>query len=215
MSMSSTMLAQASINSSEFYPAKVEFGANVEYIRSETAVKPDPAWEHADSNSHFHAFAEDGKTPTLATYSVHIDCDGSCGGVCGGEGYDDLRWKCAICGEAVEPRFIPDEDAWTTGVPVETFRWAKVTVLGDGPLPPVGQQDNGDGTFTLSSGPAQVTMRVRAGESGELVGTGYASVSMTYRAGRAEWTVTVDGAPLLPRLALRGLYRAGALGRLP
>lgn len=197
--MMSTISGQASINSSEFYPAEVRFDANVEHIISETATKPDPAWEHTDSNGHFHAFAEDGKTPTLERYSVHVDCDGSCGGVCEGEGYDETHWKCAICGEEVEPRFIPDEEARTTGIPVVTSRWVNVTVRGTGPLPPVGQQDNGDGTLTLGTQPAQVTIRVRT-EAGEMVGTGYPRWQLTYqRAGNA-WTVTIDDARLLPRL---------------
>lgn len=196
-----TMVAQASINGSEFYRAEVRFDEAVEYIRSETAVKPDPAWEHTDSNGHFHAFAEDGKTPTLTEYSVHVECDGSCGGVCGGEGYDQTHWKCAVCGEEAEPRFIPDWEARTTGIPVVTSRSAAVTVHGAGMLPRIGQRDNGDGTFTLESGaPPRVTVRVRT-EEGELVGLGYASLSFTYRSGRSEWTATVAGAPLLPRLA--------------
>ncbi|HEY2088626.1 MAG TPA: hypothetical protein VGH54_21725 [Mycobacterium sp.] len=198
--ISATVAGHASINGSEFHPTEIRFEESVEYARSETAVKPDPAWEYTDSNGHFHAFAEDGKTPTLTEYLVHVDCDGSCGGICEGEGYDEPHWKCAICGEEVEPAFIPDDDARTTGIPVVTSRSASVTVRGTGSLPRIGQQDNGDGTFILDARPAQVSLRARTGE-GEMIGTGYASLSMTYRGGRAEWTITTYGARLLPRLA--------------
>lgn len=200
MTMMGAIAGRASIGGSEFYPAEVQFDETMQYIRSETATMPDPAWEHTDSNGHFHAFAEDGKTPTLTKYSVHVDCDGSsCGGVCEDEGYDVPRWKCAICGEEVEPAFIPDWDARQIGIPVVTSQSATVTVRGAGPLPRIGQEDNTDGTFTLGQGPYLVAVRVRVQET-ELLGTGYAQLSMTYRAGCAEWTVKVTGAPFLPRL---------------
>ena len=195
---SGTMNAQASISSSEFYPAEVRFEANVEHIISEDATKPDPAWEHTDSHGHFHAWAQDDKTPTLERYSVHVDCDGSCGGVCEGEGYDETHWKCAICGDEVEPRFVPDEEARTAGIPVVTSKQATVTVHGTGPLPPIGQ-DNGDGMMTLAGSASAVSIRVRT-DAGEMIGRGHADLRMTYRAGRAEWTVTIGGAWLLPRL---------------
>jgi hypothetical protein len=221
--MDAVIEAQVSINSSEFYPAGVRFSSNVQHIISEDAVKPDPAWERTDSNGHFHAFAEgsrdgapmlgrDRETPTLTRYSVHVECDGSCGGVCEGEGYDEPRWKCAICGDEVEPRFIADQEARTTGIPVVTSRSVTVTVQGYGPLPPIGQQENGDGTVTLSSGgePARVTLRVRAG-AGELVGVGYVGpVIWTYsRAAEVQWKVAVEGGPLLPRLGAPALQGAG------
>lgn len=209
--MTSTIHAQASINSSEFYPAEVRSDTAVQRIISEDAVKPDPAWEHTDANGHFHAFAEGGKTPTLTQYSIHIECDGSCGGVCEGEGYDQTRRKCAICGDEVEPRFIPDWGARTTGIPVVTSRSVTVTVRGCGPLPPIGQQDNGDGTVTLTAGaPTQVTIRVRT-KGGELVGIGYAgSVSAIYRrASDVQWEVPINGGRLLPRLGASALEEAG------
>ena len=197
--MTSTMTAQASINSSDFRPAEVRFDAGVEYIRSETATRPDPAWEHTDSHGHFHAFAADGKTPTLKTYLVHVACDGSCGGVCEGEGYDETHWKCVICGEEVEPRFIPDAEARTVGIPVVTSRRTTVIVRGDGLPPPVGQVDDGDlpAALTLGTTPPRVTVRVRT-EDSELVGTGYAAVQMTYRRGGGAWEITVERRPAPP-----------------
>lgn len=197
---------QASINGGDFYPAEVAFTGTFDMVRSETAVVPDPDWEHADSNGHLHAFAEKGETPTLTRYSVNIPCDGSCGGVCEGEGYDEWQWKCAICDEAVEPRFIPDVRARGTGIPVLTSRSATVTIRGNEALPQIGQvvDDNGNGTFTMECGitPPRVSLRVRT-EDGEMIGTGYAGLaSMEYssRWGAGGWTVEITGANLLPRL---------------
>jgi hypothetical protein len=198
VTVATTVSGRASINSSDWHPADVRLDATFDYIRSETAVKPDPAWEHTDSNGHFHAFAQDGKTPTLVAYLVHIDCDGSCGGMCEGEGYDENHWKCAACGEEVEPRFVPDWDARTTGVPVLTRQWATVTVRGSGALPRTGH-DNGDGTVTLTAEPSLVAVRVRTEEI-ELIGTGYAAFRMTYRGGRSEWEAAITCGMLLPRL---------------
>lgn len=196
--MESTVRAEASINDGPFFPAELTTGADVEMIRSETAVKPDPAWEHVDSHGHFHAFAEDGKTPTLATWLEQMPCDGSCGGVCEGEGYSEERWKCAICDEAVEPRFVPDEDARDTGIPVVNRTWATVTVHGEG-MPPNAES----GVVTLTATPAKVTIRVRIRER-EMVGVGLLG-GMTATSGRLgsdlQWHLTVHGAPLLPRLA--------------
>lgn len=200
------MTAEASINGGDFHAAEVRFDEAVDWIRSENAVMPDPAWEHTDSNGHFHAFAEGGKTPTLREHSVHVDCDGSCGGVCEGEGYDEPRWKCVICGEEVKPAFIPDLAARTTGIPVVTSRSATVTVRGEGSLPAIGQQDNGDETFTLGTGPNQVSVRVRA-QGGEMIGTGYTDVSMSMsRAAGVAWTVRIVGR-LDPRLPQANLER--------
>ena len=162
---------------------------------------PDPAWEHTDSNGHFHAFAADGKTPTLETYSVHIGCDGSCGGVCEGEGYDENRWKCAVCGEEVEPRFVPDWDARTIGIPVVNRRWVTVTIQGSGELPLIGR-DNGDGMMTLEPhNPSDVTVRVRTAD-GEMIGLGHVgNLAQTYSSRGNGWTLRVDMGQLLPRLA--------------
>jgi hypothetical protein len=197
----------ASINGGDFMSAEIRVEETVQYIRSETAVKPDPAWEHTDSNGHFHAFAGNGETPTLRGYSIHVDCDGSCGGTCGGEGYDETHWECVICGEEVKPRFIPDQDARTTGIPVVTSRSSEVVVHGTGAFPPLGQTGSGDGTFTFDARPAQVAVRVRTAD-GEMIGTGYASLSATYRRSGAEWTVTVHGASLAPRLGQPELEQA-------
>jgi hypothetical protein len=68
--------------------------------------KADPNWTAVDSAGHFHAMS--GKEyPTLHSRSIPVPCDGSCGGVCGGEGTSRTEWTCRLCAEVVEPGLIP------------------------------------------------------------------------------------------------------------
>ena len=91
----------------------------VEYLRSERAVKPDPAWRATDTHGHEHRWHGDPPTlPTLVRSTEHVDCDGSCGGTCGGEGYERTVWHCARCGDPVEPGYVPDWTAREIGTPV-------------------------------------------------------------------------------------------------
>lgn len=68
--------------------------------------KEDPLWTAVDSNGHFHARSGD-DYPTLRSREIPVPCDGSCGGICGGEGTSRTEWSCRICREVVEPGFIP------------------------------------------------------------------------------------------------------------
>jgi hypothetical protein len=68
---------------------------------------PDRAWIHVDAAGHFHAWAADETLPTLTEHHEQQPCDGSCGGVCEGEGYTVTTWTCRICTEPVEPGTIP------------------------------------------------------------------------------------------------------------
>lgn len=68
--------------------------------------KADRSWMFVDAAGHFHAMS--GKDyPTLRSKEIPQPCDGSCGGICEGEGYSVTRWSCIICGEAVEPGLVP------------------------------------------------------------------------------------------------------------
>ncbi len=91
---------------------------DVQYVRSEMAVEPDRTWQHTDPAGHFHAFDHESKLPTLNAIPEHVDCDGSCGGVCEGEGYTITRHECLVCRAPVEPAWVPDMEARTTGTPV-------------------------------------------------------------------------------------------------
>jgi hypothetical protein len=113
------------IDNGEPLPATLTIEQHYEVIRSNIATKPDQRWEHIDTHGHFHAYDQDGKLPTLVSRPRHIDCDGSCGGVCEGEGYDITEWFCAICDEQVEPgrvddhgpHSIPTRKDWSIKVP--------------------------------------------------------------------------------------------------
>ncbi len=73
---------------------------------STSGPKPDPLWTFVDAAGHFHARSGDGY-PTLRSKSVNQPCDGSCGGICQGEGYSTTEWSCVLCSEQVHPGAIP------------------------------------------------------------------------------------------------------------
>jgi hypothetical protein len=68
---------------------------------------PDPRWSTVDEAGHFHAVAADGSYPTLDRNLEHRECNGGCGGVCEGDGYEVAVWSCRACGEAIEPGTTP------------------------------------------------------------------------------------------------------------
>lgn len=119
-----TMLA--SINDGPRVPASLEVGTEQIDITTATKTKPDTAWEYVDPSGHFHAFDKDGELPTLTSRSRHVDCDGSCGGACGDEGYETTYYFCSICDAPVEPvwittlsvfrEFMPGRTYWTVEV---------------------------------------------------------------------------------------------------
>lgn len=65
--------------------------------------RPDLRWTHLDKASHWHAYDRDGTLPTLRAQEAPRPCDGSCGGVCQGEGYSVTIHHCRICDEQIEP----------------------------------------------------------------------------------------------------------------
>lgn len=69
---------------------------------------PDPKWEQVDSNGHYHARnADEDDYPTLKIHVERVECDGSCGGVCEGEGFTVTHYHCQVCDEEIEPGTIP------------------------------------------------------------------------------------------------------------
>ncbi len=107
--MESTLHALAvRIDDGEPVAGELKVERDVEVVYSERATKPDPAWEYTDPFGHWHAYADDGSLPTLDAKQEHVDCDGTCGGVCGGEGYDVTRYYCRICSAPVDPARVPD-----------------------------------------------------------------------------------------------------------
>jgi hypothetical protein len=134
--MTSQIQAMISIDSGPETPGSINIEQNTETIYSDIAVKPDPGWEYVDGHDHFHAFDKSGDLPTLRTRPRHVDCNGSCGGVCGGEGYDVVDYFCHICDEQVTPQYLPDRDpkiipttrSWTVEVGQQVDMRAEVSV---------------------------------------------------------------------------------------
>lgn len=92
-----------------------------ETIYSDYVVKADTRWrdEHGD---HVHEWVE-GRTTAhprhvghVVTEAIpttrHVPCDGTCGGVCEGEGYDVPAWACAYDGTILDPATVPDPGPW-------------------------------------------------------------------------------------------------------
>lgn len=180
-----TLTATAVINNGHAWPCEVEIEQDVDYVRSISATKPDPRWEFIDDAGHFHAFAEDGELPTLNSERVEMPCDGSCGGVCEGEGYTVLRWTCRICGQEVEPGYVPDYEAQTVGTPIFMAKKATVKITS---------------TEAVTESRNEVSVRVRVGDD-ELFGTGY----VVGRGGEGgsdgmRWHTTISAQFLEPRM---------------
>lgn len=89
--------------------------------------KPDPGWTWVDKAGHFHAFTGDGSLPTLERYEKHLNCDGSCAGVCSDEGYTETRYRCRACGKRVKPGYAVDVAGGTPRTkPGRTWWFAEV-----------------------------------------------------------------------------------------
>lgn len=127
--------AEVIINGDGPYECEFEIVQQYVMVRSDLAAKPDPHWEHTDPRGHVHTFAEGGRLPTLRRENVHVPCDGSCGFEGGCEGYTVPKYHCEICNETVEPRYEPDYEARTVGVPVKEAKSTTLTVRSRGLLP--------------------------------------------------------------------------------
>jgi hypothetical protein len=113
-----------SINGGKWLDGYIDVEQEILRIRSRDAVKPDQSWEFTDQAGHWHAFTDDGELPTIDRITLPMPCDGSCGGVCQGEGYHAYQDKCHACGEQLQPRWVPDEEARGEGTPVEgRYSW--------------------------------------------------------------------------------------------
>lgn len=146
------------INDGERHPGEFVIEQDIEMVRSDRATKPDPKWTFTDDQGHFHAFVEDGGLPTLDRTVIDAPCDGSCGGVCQGEGYTITKYTCRICGQQIEPNWIPDVEARTVGIPLPGMKSASVTIRGDRRL--------------LARRGSEVTVRAVAPSGQEFIGVG-------------------------------------------
>lgn len=146
--------------------------------------EPDPRWTFVDAAGHFHARDATGELLTLKAVPEHVDCDGSCGGQCRGEGYSAVRWHCVICQEEIVPGTIAgphkvvvaSRRSWTVAVdegPVFRTQRVSVRVEFEGQPPMFGvahvesSSGRGDGgganTKLCGEGPLSVMAKAPAG----------------------------------------------------
>lgn len=124
------------IDNGQPMPGQLDVEYQIIDVTSATATKPAMSWTQVDDQGHWHAYDDKGELPTLVARPRHIECDGSCGGVCEGEGYDIVEYFCAICDQQIEPRRLPDTApksipgrmTWTVRIEPEREITGKVTV---------------------------------------------------------------------------------------
>lgn len=106
----SRLLGTAIIDNGDPVRAELHVFQDVQEIRS-ALPRSDPNWSHVDAAGHYHAYSDDEHDhyPTLLVRSEHRDCDGSCGGVCQGEGYHVDKYLCRICQEEQHPGALHGE----------------------------------------------------------------------------------------------------------
>lgn len=157
------------IDNGEPVSGSLEIEQNYETIESLYGTKPDPAWEFIDEAGHFHAYDTAGELPTLDGRARHVNCDGSCGGVCGGEGYNVTDWHCRICDQLIEPGQVDDRGphqiatwrSWAVVVESERTIEGRVTVrirMGDRVL--FGVADASTTTITHALGRTTITTKL-------------------------------------------------------
>lgn len=100
------------INDGPVLAGRLEVTQQIIDVSTAMATKPDLGWELIDANGHFHAYASDGKLPTMITKSRHVDCDLSHEdddpwGEDDCEGYDVTEHFCRVCDELVDPKRLP------------------------------------------------------------------------------------------------------------
>lgn len=100
-----------SLNGAAPVPCQLSIQTDQIDVSTFTASKPDPSWEFVDAAGHFHAFDHEGNLPTVARREELIRAEPDA------EELDDdwdvseytiIHMVCALCGERIEPRRVPD-----------------------------------------------------------------------------------------------------------
>jgi hypothetical protein len=127
-----------SINGAELVLGELLVEQETIDVFTRNGSKPDLSWTHVDKAGHFHAYGHEGNLPTLDRQVLPVPCDGSCGGICGGEGSTRTVYRCLLCGKKVKPqriddsgvKRIPGRKTWTlvveATVPDERFSFTAV-----------------------------------------------------------------------------------------
>lgn len=100
--------AMASINGGP--PAPAEFQVDQAWIDASTmtASRPDMSWTFLDALGHFHAFDHDGKLHTVVSREEFISYENDDDEYEGDGGYTTIHLDCALCGEEIKPKYVPD-----------------------------------------------------------------------------------------------------------
>lgn len=118
------LLGVGYLNGVEMDAVEVMVHHDMEVVRSR-GPRLDEGWSFSDAAGHFHAYnTQQVPFPTLTSEQVHVPCDGSCGGICEGEGYDVTKYSCRICNEEIEPGLIHGE--YSVSIPGRSSWEAKV-----------------------------------------------------------------------------------------
>jgi len=135
MTSTATIRGTGYLNGVEMDMAELTVIHEVETLWSH-GPRADPDWSYVDEAGHFHAahkVKQDSVTyPTLKSESIAMPCNGSCGGVCEGEGYTSIKRTCQICREEIVPAVIRGD--YQFSIPRRTNWTAKVTGLSSGAL---------------------------------------------------------------------------------
>lgn len=100
-------------------------------ISTMSDVQPELSWSFTDAAGHFHAYDQEGKTPTLRTEYEEYWCD-DCH-----EEHTNSWLVCIICSEAIEPKTV-DRGPTRKWIPGRTEH--TLTVRHSGIPLPVGRQ---------------------------------------------------------------------------
>ncbi len=154
----------------------------------------DPMWRHVDKAGHPHVYGPKGSTPTLDARREERPCDGTCGGICQGEGYGVTVFTCPRCQEQIEPGVI--RGPYTVQIP-GPIDW-RLDIDGGGGAPV-------DGVYTPIPGD-QTRYRIAFdGPDGSWDGEAVIGdqTCTTGPSGRAKWETVMHGVSVLSEVAHR------------
>jgi hypothetical protein len=104
-----------SIDGGEPLPCELRVERQVIDVSSATARKPDMSWTFVDKAGHFHAFDHEGNLPTIVRREERVQPDfedeedrDTDDDFYGDYDYSVTHIECTLCGEKVEPQYVPD-----------------------------------------------------------------------------------------------------------
>jgi hypothetical protein len=96
-------------------PCELRVERQVIDVSSASARKPDMSWTFVDKAGHFHAFDHEGNLPTIVRREERVqpDFEDEEDRDTDDDFYDDYDYsvthiECALCGEEIQPQYVPD-----------------------------------------------------------------------------------------------------------